>query len=80
MILTTHHSFLLYRREVQTAENINPLFDRHIHQNHTYKNISDVENISENLYFGGDLDEIRLLVSQGKLNNSNIKFSFLPSS
>ena len=41
---------------------------------HTYKNISDVENISENLYFGGDLDEIRLLVSQGKLNNSNIKF------
>ncbi len=41
---------------------------------HTYESITGAEKISENLYYGGDLDEIRMFVSLGALNNTNIKF------
>ncbi len=41
---------------------------------HTVAGINKSEIISKNVYFGGDLDEIRELCKIGKLNKTNIKF------
>ena len=41
---------------------------------HTIGNIPGAEKISEGLYFGGELDEIRILIKSGVLNSSNIRF------
>lgn len=46
---------------------------------HTVDGISQAENITPGLFFGGDLDEIRELSKIGKINKTNIRF-FLGSS
>jgi len=41
---------------------------------HTLGEIKEAEPIANGLYFGGDIEEIKLLCEIGKLNKSNIKF------
>lgn len=46
---------------------------------HTCGSITDAELISDGIYFGGDLDEIREMSKQGIINKTNIRF-FIGSS